>query len=684
MKLSIIIPLYNEQTSIIQVLTKVLEVKFPDFIENTEIVIVDDSSTDDSFKNVEAYIQGNSNIKLIQHHKNLGKGAAVKTGLQNASGDVFLIQDADLELDPRDLPSMLIAMKELNVEFINGSRYLAGVSRPLASYKRFLANKLFTFLTSVLIDTHLTDMACGYKLFTRNLYEKLELKENRFGFEAEFILKSIRLVRNNVAEVPVRYFPRQKDEGKKLGNLDALKILKTIFKYGFRPKISTNNLILLMLIAISISVFNLKLWKKENRVIEWDSIAYYSYVPATFIYHDLTLEIPSKQKGVIIWPIFLPNGKKVTKTSMGLAYLYTPFFVLGHITAAIKGSDMNGYSKPYKFWFVIGILFYLWIGLLYLKRILQKFYPRLVVNATLLSICFGTNILIYVIEFPMFAHVYGFTLVAMYIYFTLKWHEKANWQNSIRIGLLLGLISLIRPINALFVLFLVLYDVKTIKELWNRVKLFFNKFVYITIITICTLLVWVPQLLYWKYITGSYWFYSYMDESFYFKSPQIIRGLFGFRNGWLLYTPIMIFALIGIGVLYKKQKAFFLPILIIFILNTYIILSWWCWWYTGYGHRAFIDSYSLMAIPLAAFINWGFYNIRSFIRKTSLIVVILLIFHSVFESFQFHNCAIHYNAMNKEAYFESFGRINATKRYWSKLTEPDYERAKKGLDRDSF
>ena len=173
----------------------------------------------------------------IKLEANSGKGAAVRTGFKNANGDVFLIQDADLELLPSDIPSMLTAMKKLDVEFINGSRYMAGISRPLSSYRRYLGNKFFTFLTSVLINVKLTDMACGYKLVKRSLIEKLKLKENRFGFEAEMIIKAMRVKKNNVAEVPVHYFPRNEGEGKKLKNSDGFKILWTITKYGlFRMK----------------------------------------------------------------------------------------------------------------------------------------------------------------------------------------------------------------------------------------------------------------------------------------------------------------------------------------------------------------------------------------------------------------------------------------------------------------
>ena len=225
-------PLYNEPATVLTVLEHLQKISLPSFVESREIVVVDDCSTDASFHNVEQYRLQHPEIVLLRHEKNMGKGRAVKTGIEKSTGDVILIQDADLELSPTDIPSMLNAMHELNVEFVNGSRYLHGLIRPLASYRRYMVNRLFTFLTSILINVRLTDMACGYKLFTRPLYNRIKLEENRFGFEAELIIKALRDKRNNVAEVPVKYFPRREGEGKKLKVSDGFKILWTIFKYG--------------------------------------------------------------------------------------------------------------------------------------------------------------------------------------------------------------------------------------------------------------------------------------------------------------------------------------------------------------------------------------------------------------------------------------------------------------------
>jgi glycosyltransferase involved in cell wall biosynthesis len=232
MKLSIIIPLFNEEKLIINVLKELQNVRFPDFLESYEIIIVDDCSTDNSFSVVNDFCKSLGNTKVIKHDINQGKGAAVKTGVSHAGGDVILFQDADLELFPQDIPSLISAKHTLNVPFINGSRYLPGVLRTQSAFKRYFFNKLFTLITSVLIDVHLTDVACGYKLMDKKLFDTLDLKEKRFGFEAELIIKCGRKQKNWIAEIPVRYQPRNKGEGKKLRNLDGFRIFKTILKYG--------------------------------------------------------------------------------------------------------------------------------------------------------------------------------------------------------------------------------------------------------------------------------------------------------------------------------------------------------------------------------------------------------------------------------------------------------------------
>lgn len=237
MNLSIIVPAYNEEKTIRRVLDALQAEVLPAFVQSLEIIVVDDCSKDRTGDIVREYQQTHPHVVYTRHEVNQGKGAGVMTGVKLATGDAVLVQDADMELLPKDIPSLLRAMFDLDLPFINGSRYLPGVPRPVYTYSRYLGNKLFTWFTSVVLNARLTDMACGYKLIERKLFLELGLREKRFGFEAELIIKALRRRRNMVAEVPVHYAPRGVGQGKKLKNSDAFKILWVILKYGvFRVK----------------------------------------------------------------------------------------------------------------------------------------------------------------------------------------------------------------------------------------------------------------------------------------------------------------------------------------------------------------------------------------------------------------------------------------------------------------
>lgn len=233
MKLSIIVPLFNEEREILRTIEVISKLPLPEYVTEREIIVVDDGSTDRSYDLVKESSYNVQAIKLLKHPVNSGKGAAVQTGLKAATGEVIVIQDADMELLPQDICSMLEAMMELGVKFVNGSRYLAGVNRPLFSYWRYLANQFFTLITSIIVNVKITDIACGYKMFRKDFIERIALHEKRFGFEAELMIKAIRNgTYREVAEVPVHYAPRNIKEGKKIRNHDAFNILLTIFKYG--------------------------------------------------------------------------------------------------------------------------------------------------------------------------------------------------------------------------------------------------------------------------------------------------------------------------------------------------------------------------------------------------------------------------------------------------------------------
>jgi len=423
-------------------------------------------------------------------------------------------------------------------------------------------------------------------------------------------------------------------------------------------------------------------WVNNESIICWDVISYYSYLPATIIEKDITLEFTKKNKALYLyryWPETTPDGKLYIKTSMGLAFLYAPFFFAGHLFAYITHSEISGFSIPYKISLLLGTLFYLAIGLFFLKKILTRYYTPLVTAITILLIGGGTNLLHYsTYEGPM-SHTYNFFLITLFIWLTIHWHEKPGFVNSLYIGFVAGLIALIRPTNCIIILIFVFWDVKSFSDLLIKIRFLFSRYYLLITIIIFAVMVWIPQLIYWKYVTGHIIFFSYGEEKFFFNNPQIISGLFSYRKGWLLYTPVMGFALAGIPLLYKTNRSFFLPVLIYTLVNIYIIYSWWTWWYGGsISSRPMIDSYGLLAIPLATFISFIFKRKRIF----KIILLFLLVFSglmNIYYTIQYQHVALHYDSMTKKAYWESCGKFKPTGKFWSYLEEPDYKKAMKGI-----
>jgi len=225
MILSVIIPAYNEKNTINEILIRVQTMDMVD-----EIVVVDDGSIDGTREILEE-MDGVGPIRVVYHEKNLGKGAAVVTGIKNSEGDVILIQDADLEYDPRDYPELLKPIEEQNADVVYGSRFLGGPRRP-AMFWHMVANKMLTLMTNILYDNILTDMETGYKVFRRDVVRDMTIHARRFDFEPEFTAKIMkRKVR--IFEVPICFNPRDYDEGKKIKLKDAVEAVWTLIKYRF-------------------------------------------------------------------------------------------------------------------------------------------------------------------------------------------------------------------------------------------------------------------------------------------------------------------------------------------------------------------------------------------------------------------------------------------------------------------
>ena len=423
-----------------------------------------------------------------------------------------------------------------------------------------------------------------------------------------------------------------------------------------------------------------KFYKLPGEVICSDKVCYYDYLPAYFIEHDIAMHFLDEGVKGTYWAELLPNGNRLIKTSMGVAMCYAPFFGVAHQVALHKPKyEANGFSWPYALAILLSGIFWTIIGLCCLRRLLREHFPEWATALTLLIIGLATNLLWYATIESGMSHCYSFGLISLFLLLTDRWHRHPGWGWTIGLGLTYGLITLVRPTNCLVAVVFILYGITCWQELKERLLTLLKAWPKIVAVGLLTLLVWVPQMAYWKYITGHLLAYSYgSTERFFFGDPKIIEGLFSFRKGWLVYTPVMALALIGFVPLYRRHRQWFWPLLLFMVLNLYVVFSWWCWWYGGScGMRALIDCYGLLALPLAACLTWMAQQ-RWRLKIPLIVVTCLLAYQSAIVNVQYYNGIIHYDSMTGKAFLKTIGHTSQFDDLYDYLSAPDYQAAQQG------
>ena len=376
---------------------------------------------------------------------------------------------------------------------------------------------------------------------------------------------------------------------------------------------------------VLVNIFFYPTWKKSNSqaTLSWDAAGYYAYLPATFIYHELPtlqktkqLTIDNKyQDGDFYTAFKSDNGNYVMKYSMGNALMMMPYFFAAHAWALQSNIyKADGFSMPYQACISWGCLLYTILALLLLRKILLRYFKDSTITICLLLLMTATNYLEYSAITGGLTHNQLFFLYTLLIYFTIKFHETQKFIHALVIGFVIGLAVLIRPTEFILVAIPLLWKFDSWAALKDRIAFIQKHFSKYFSAFIIALVMISLQLFYWKWVSGHWLVYSYGDQHFDWLHPHVYAGLFSFRKGWYIYTPLMFVASTGFYFLFKKHKELFWVCLIFMLCTIYFVFSWSLWTYaTSFGQRAMIQSYAIMIFPLAAFIEWLNLQKRSFI-----------------------------------------------------------------------
>lgn len=372
-------------------------------------------------------------------------------------------------------------------------------------------------------------------------------------------------------------------------------------------------------------------WKmsKTEATISWDVSGYYFYLPALFIYKDLT-KVDFRDSVVQHYQMSsgayqayeLENGNRVMKYSAGMALQYLPFFTLSHIVASTSDYPADGFSLPYQVGISFGSLLVAFIGLIFLRRNLLQYFSDAVTGVTILLIVVASNYLNYSAIDNAMTHNWLFTLYTILIWQTIKFYKRPSSWQGVTIGATVGLMALTRPTEIIALILPLLWGIKNRKDFEDRLSFFLDfsrggKYFLFAGFGVAVL--GGIQPLYWKFVAGEWLVYSYQDQGFSWLTPHLIDGFFSGKGGWLVYSPIMLLPLLGLRTLLLRHRQLFLATTIFTGLFIYITFAWDIWWYGGsLGQRAMVQSYAILAFPFAGLVEW--------VKEKKIPSILLLVF----------------------------------------------------------
>ncbi len=422
-----------------------------------------------------------------------------------------------------------------------------------------------------------------------------------------------------------------------------------------RLTLLATSIVSLVLIWTRIEYSELRGWS-PMKVTQWDALGYYEYLPATFIYHDIKRQdwvehIDSAYHligtGGLYQLMDLENGNRATKYLCGVAIIQLPFFFIGHWSAAALGYPQDGFSPPYQWAIAFSPLFYCILALFLLRRVLLGYFSDITTAITLVLLVLATNAIQYISVDNAQTHGYLFALYALILWATIKWHELPRLRYAALIGGTIGLATITRPTEGIILFIPLLWNTHTradAKAKWALVRAHRMQFVWIAIAAFVMML---PQLIYWKIVTGS-WVFD-VGSKWDFLDPHW-RVLVGWEKGWFIYTPITVFLIVGLFL--TRGQPWWKCVLTFTLLNIWIVIAWHDWRYGGsYSARALVQSYPVLALPFGALIERV---LATRWRIPFLSVCAYLLFVNLFQIRQYNNGIIKYDGMTRKEYWSVY------------------------------
>jgi len=419
----------------------------------------------------------------------------------------------------------------------------------------------------------------------------------------------------------------------------------------------------------------------HDNELSWDVLGYYIHLPALFIYKDHGLsDLGWIHQLMELYPLTGtlyqigtgPDGNPIFFFLMGMSFFYLPWFLIGHLLASFSGYPADGFSLPYQYSLAIGAISYTIIGLVYLRKILLNFFSDRITSVVLIIIVLGTNYFHFLTVKNLETANILFLMVTLIIWNTIQWHKNFSLKNLISLSVFIVLTALAKPSEVLVILIPLLWGVynrETLIVKFNLIKQHLRQF---PIAIFAGLLIALPQMIYWFLETGHILYDSYKNPGVGLDlfSPHIINVLFSFKKGWFIYTPVMIFSVLGFYYMYKKNKAIFAPLLIYVLVAFYILSSWTEWWYgASFSIRPMITLYPILAITTGYFLEHLFAK-KTFHKAVFAIIVVFFIALNLFQTWQLNNYIIEPYRMTRDYYFAVFGKTKITDED-RKLLAPD-------------